>query len=208
MSEAKVYPVKDTAKARALVDDKQYQVMYNESVNNPDAFWGEHGKRLDWIKPYSQVKNTSFDHSGVSIKWYEDGTLNASVNCLDRHLETRGDQTAIIFEGDDPDHYHPGIDIACAVGTPVLTTASGYVEDISYDSTYGNMVMIRHNDSIMTVYAHNEKILVTAGQEILVGSRIALSGNSGKSTAPHLHYEVRLHNKPINPVENMYDEET
>jgi len=56
MSEAKVYPVKDTAKARALVDDKQYQVMYNESVNNPDAFWGEHGKRLDWIKPYSQVK--------------------------------------------------------------------------------------------------------------------------------------------------------
>ncbi len=102
MSEAKVYPVKDTAKARALVDDKQYQVMYNESVNNPDAFWGEHGKRLDWIKPYSQVKNTSFDHSDVSIKWYEDGTLNASVNCLDRHLETRGDQTAIIFEGDDP----------------------------------------------------------------------------------------------------------
>ena len=102
MSEAKVYPVKDTAKARALVDDKKYQVMYDESVNDPDAFWGEHGKRLDWIKPYSKVKNTSFDHADVSVKWYEDGTLNASVNCLDRHLETRGDQTAIIFEGDDP----------------------------------------------------------------------------------------------------------
>ena len=102
MSEGKVYPVKESAKSRALVDKEQYMAMYKESIENPDAFWGEHGKRLDWIKPYTTVKNTSYDRSNLSIKWFEDGTLNASANCLDRHLAERGDQTAIIFEGDDP----------------------------------------------------------------------------------------------------------
>jgi acetyl-CoA synthetase len=76
--------------------------MYRQSIENPDAFWGEHGKRLDWIKPYTKVKNTTFDYDNLSIKWFEDGQLNASANCLDRHLEKRGDQTAIIYEGDDP----------------------------------------------------------------------------------------------------------
>jgi acetyl-CoA synthetase len=76
--------------------------MYEASMADPDAFWGEHGKRLDWIKPYTKVKNTSFEPGNVSIKWYEDGTLNVAANCIDRHLETRGDQTAIIFEPDDP----------------------------------------------------------------------------------------------------------
>jgi acetyl-CoA synthetase len=75
--------------------------MYARSVTDPDGFWGEHGKRLDWIKPYTKVKNTSF-HPPVSIKWYEDGSLNVSANCIDRHLATRGDQVAIIWEGDDP----------------------------------------------------------------------------------------------------------
>jgi acetyl-CoA synthetase len=76
--------------------------MYAASMADPDAFWGEHGQRLDWIKPYTKVKNTSFEPGNVSIKWYEDGTLNVAANCIDRHLETRGDQTAIIFEPDDP----------------------------------------------------------------------------------------------------------
>jgi acetyl-CoA synthetase len=76
--------------------------MYEESVRNPDAFWGREAKRLDWIKPFTKVKNTSFDPGAVSIKWFEDGRLNVSVNCIDRHLSKRGDQTAIIFEGDDP----------------------------------------------------------------------------------------------------------
>ncbi|WP_250657569.1 acetate--CoA ligase [Alkalimarinus coralli] len=102
MSEGKVYPVKESAKSRALVDKEQYMAMYKDSIENPDAFWGEHGKRLDWIKPYKTVKNTSYDRNNLSIKWFEDGTLNASANCLDRHLAERGDQTAIIFEGDDP----------------------------------------------------------------------------------------------------------
>jgi acetyl-CoA synthetase len=86
----------------AHADAARYEEMYAASVSDPDSFWGEHGKRLDWIKPYSRVKNTSFDYQRVSIEWFEDGELNVSANCIDRHLETRGDQTAIIWESDDP----------------------------------------------------------------------------------------------------------
>ena len=101
MSE-KVYPVSPEIAANAHIDNEKYQAMYEQSVNDPDTFWGEAGKRLDWFKPYTKVKNTSFDPHNVDIRWYEDGTLNVSHNCLDRHLETRGDQVAIIWEGDDP----------------------------------------------------------------------------------------------------------
>jgi acetyl-CoA synthetase len=80
----------------------RYAKMYEASVNDPVAFWGEHGHRLDWIKPYTVVKDTSFSPPDVHARWFADGTLNAAVNCLDRHLEARGDQTAIIWEGDDP----------------------------------------------------------------------------------------------------------
>lgn len=97
-----VYPVTDAVASKALIDNAKYLEMYEQSVNDPDAFWGEHGKRLDWIKPYTKVKNTSFDPHNVDIKWFEDGTLNVAANCVDRHLATRGDQTAIIWEGDDP----------------------------------------------------------------------------------------------------------
>ena len=88
--------------AKAHVNAEGYAKMYSASSDDPDAFWGEHGKRLDWIKPYTKVKNTTFDYGNVSIKWYEDGVLNVAANCIDRHLATRGDQTAIIFEPDDP----------------------------------------------------------------------------------------------------------
>ncbi len=98
----KVYPVTAEWKQRAWVDNDKYLKMYERSVNDPEGFWGEMGQRLDWIKPYSKVKNTSFDPHNVSIKWYEDGVLNVSANCIDRHLEKRGDQVAIIWEGDDP----------------------------------------------------------------------------------------------------------
>jgi acetyl-CoA synthetase len=87
---------------RAYVDDAKYQAMYQASIRDPDTFWGEHGKRVDWIKPYTKVKNTSFDSHNVSIKWFEDGVLNVAANCVDRHLAKRGDQVAIIWEGDDP----------------------------------------------------------------------------------------------------------
>ena len=88
---------------RAHIDDAGYQAMYEASVKDPEGFWREQGQIIDWMTPYSSVSDVNYNKPDVSIKWYHDGTLNASVNCLDRHLETRGDQTAIIWEGDDPD---------------------------------------------------------------------------------------------------------
>ncbi|HBC06214.1 MAG TPA: acetate--CoA ligase [Rhodospirillaceae bacterium] len=102
MSEEHLFPVPDAVAKASLCTNDQYLEMYKQSVDDPDAFWGEQGKRLDWIKPYTKVKNVSYDYGNVSIKWYEDGSLNASVNCIDRHLAKRGDQVAIIWEGDDP----------------------------------------------------------------------------------------------------------
>ena len=98
----KTYPPSAEFAANSHADKATYDAMYQASMQDPDAFWGEHGKRLDWIEPYSKVKNTDFTLGQVEIKWYEDGTLNVAANCIDRHLETRGDQTAIIFEPDDP----------------------------------------------------------------------------------------------------------
>ncbi|WP_429164219.1 acetate--CoA ligase [Aeromonas rivipollensis] len=102
MSESKVYPVKAHIGSDALLDKEGYEAMYRASVQNPDAFWGEQGKILDWMTPYTRVKNTSYDPGHVSIKWFEDGLLNVSANCLDRHLAERGDKVAIIWEGDNP----------------------------------------------------------------------------------------------------------
>jgi acetyl-CoA synthetase len=98
----KVYNVPAEWASRAWINNEKYLAMYKRSVEDPNGFWGEVGKRIDWIKPYTKVKNTSFAPNNVSIKWYEDGTLNVSANCIDRHLKTRGDQVAIIWEGDDP----------------------------------------------------------------------------------------------------------
>ncbi|MEI7352829.1 AMP-binding protein, partial [Pectobacterium parmentieri] len=85
----------------ALINAQQYENMYRLSVDDPATFWGEQGKIVDWIKPYETIKNTSFDPGHIRIRWFEDGTLNVAANCLDRHLAERGDQTAIIWEGDD-----------------------------------------------------------------------------------------------------------
>ena len=81
----------------ALLLSADYQRLYAESLSDPEGFWGREGKRLDWISPYTKVKNTDFTFGKVSIKWFEDGVLNASVNCIDRHLATRGNKTAIIL---------------------------------------------------------------------------------------------------------------
>ena len=98
----KIYDVPADWSKRAFVDDAKYQEMYARSIKDPNGFWAEQAKRIDWIKPFTKVKNTSFDPHNVSIKWFEDGTLNVAYNCIDRHLAKRGDQTAIIWEGDDP----------------------------------------------------------------------------------------------------------
>ena len=102
MSEAHVYPVTAEFAKNAHIDKAKYEDMYGASIDDSETFWAEHGKRINWIKPYTKVRDVNFKTPGVSIKWFHDGTLNASANCLDRHLETRGDQTAIIWEGDDP----------------------------------------------------------------------------------------------------------
>jgi len=101
MSE-KVYDVPAEWKARAFIDDAKYQAMYAQSIKDPNGFWAEAAKRIHWTKPFTKVKNTSYDPHNVSIKWFEDGETNVSYNCVDRHLDKRGDQVAIIWESDDP----------------------------------------------------------------------------------------------------------
>ena len=107
MSDATIQSKSDAGPAGQItrkphVDAKGYAEMYAASVGDPETFWAEHGQRVDWIKPFTKVKNTSFEPGKIDIRWFEDGTLNVSANCIDRHLETRGDQTAIIWEPDDP----------------------------------------------------------------------------------------------------------
>ena len=93
---------KEAAMRTPHVNADQYKAMYDASLSDPETFWAAQGQRLDWIKPFTKVKDVSFDLGNVSIKWFEDGVLNVSANCIDRHLATRGDQTAIIWEPDDP----------------------------------------------------------------------------------------------------------
>jgi acetyl-CoA synthetase len=96
------YPVPAELASRALITAERYEELYARSVAEPEGFWREEAKRLDWIKPFTQVKNTSFDEHDFGIRWFEDGVLNVSANCLDRHLATRGSETALIWEGDEP----------------------------------------------------------------------------------------------------------
>ncbi|MGC3871784.1 acetate--CoA ligase [Halomonas sp. GXIMD04776] len=98
----KVYPVRKEFAANAWADKETYQRMYQQSVEDPETFWGEQAKGLEWFKAPTKIKHTTFDTHNVDIRWFEDGELNVSTNCLDRHLEKRGDQPAIIWEGDDP----------------------------------------------------------------------------------------------------------
>ena len=101
MSEVHTHRVKPAWKKAALIDNDTYLKWYKDSIKNPDKFWAKHGKRIDWFKPYTKARNASFTGK-VSIKWFEDGVTNVSYNCIDRHLKKRGNQTAIIWEGDNP----------------------------------------------------------------------------------------------------------
>jgi acetyl-CoA synthetase len=101
MSE-KIYDVSADWAKRAYADAAKYKEMYARSIKDPNGFWGEHGKRIDWIRPFTKVENVSFAPGNISIKWFEDGELNVAYNCIDRHLAKRADQTAILWEGDDP----------------------------------------------------------------------------------------------------------
>jgi acetyl-CoA synthetase len=100
--ETNIYPVSEASKERTLITAAQYEEMYSQSVNDNEGFWADQAKRVDWIKPFTKVKDVSFAKDDLHIRWYEDGTLNACYNCVDRHLESKGDDVAIIWEGDDP----------------------------------------------------------------------------------------------------------
>lgn len=99
---SQLYTVPDHIKSKAKINNDKYLEMYQQSVDDPDGFWREQGQRISWFTPYTKVKNTTFEPGNVSIKWFEDGTLNACYNCIDRHLDDKADKTAIIWEGDDP----------------------------------------------------------------------------------------------------------
>ena len=101
-TDAKTYAPSAEVIAKAHVNAATYDEMYAASIADPEAFWSEHGKRIDWIKPFTKVKDVSYAPGDIRIKWFYDGTMNVSANCIDRHLETRGDQTAIIWEPDEP----------------------------------------------------------------------------------------------------------
>src|SRR5690606_37555963 len=102
MSNGQIYPVSSDFARQAWANEETYERMYQESIENPEEFWRQHGTRIDWMKPYTKVKDVDFSRDNLQIRWFYDGTLNASVSCLDRHLPERAQQTAIIWEGDDP----------------------------------------------------------------------------------------------------------
>ncbi|MGO8914802.1 MAG: acetyl-coenzyme A synthetase N-terminal domain-containing protein, partial [Stellaceae bacterium] len=104
MSSTTVFPVPEAVARAAWVDEAQYVRLYEQSLSDPDGFWREQATRLHWIKPFTKVKNARFTGE-VAIKWFEDGTLNAAYNCIDRHLAERADQTAILWEGDSPEEH-------------------------------------------------------------------------------------------------------
>ncbi|MEL7230931.1 MAG: AMP-binding protein, partial [Pseudomonadota bacterium] len=102
MSNDPVYEVPSAFARQANLTPEKYKSMYAASISDPEAFWGEHGQRLDWMTPYTKVKDVSWDKESLSVEWYGDGVLNVSANCIDRHLKKRGDKVALIWEGDDP----------------------------------------------------------------------------------------------------------
>ncbi len=102
MSEEQVFPVPEAVAKTAWCDNEKYVQMYKRSVADPEGFWAEQAKRIDWIKPFTKTRDVNFQAPDVHIRWFADGTLNVSANCLDRHLAKRGDQVALLWEGDDP----------------------------------------------------------------------------------------------------------
>ena len=104
--QSQTYPPSAEVVKNAHIDAARYEEMYAASVADPEAFWAEHGKRIEWMKPFTQVKDVSWDKADLHVRWFADGTLNVTESCLDRQLETRGDKPAIIWEGDEPDDSH------------------------------------------------------------------------------------------------------
>jgi acetyl-CoA synthetase len=202
-----LYPVPADIAATALVDNAKYQEMYKASVSDPEGFWAEHGKRIDWIKPYTRVKNTSYDPHNVSIKWFEDGTLNVSANCVDRHLATRGDKPAIIWEGDDPSEHkiitykelHHEVNkfanVLHAMGVKKGDRVTLYLPMIP-EAAYAMLACARvgavHSivfggfspDSLaQRITGCDSKVVITADEGLRGGRKVALKANVDKAVA-------------------------
>jgi acetyl-CoA synthetase len=202
MSDDKIYKVKTEFANSAWIDNDKYLQMYQQSVINPDGFWREEAsKRIDWIKPFTKVRNVSFDDHKVDIRWFEDGTLNASANCLDRHLETRADQTAIIWEGDDPNdsknityrELHEQVsrfanalrgqgvrkgDVVC-IYMPMIPEAAVAMLACTRIGAIHSVVFGGFSPDALAgrIEDSNSKIVITADEGVRAGKKVALKAN-------------------------------
>ena len=201
MSE-KTYPVTAEWAQRAYIDAAKYAELYARSISDPDGFWGDEGRsRIDWIKPFTKVKNTSFAPDAVSIKWFEDGVTNVTMNCIDRHLATRGDKTAIIWEGDDPtqsrhisyrelyEHVCRFANVLKAQGAQKGDTITIYMPMIP-EAAYAMLACARIGAVHSVVFGGfspdslagrikdcSSKLLITADEGVRGGRKIALKAN-------------------------------
>ena len=200
-----VFKVPGSWSASAHVDDAKYQEMYAKSVLDPESFWGEHGKRIDWIKPYTRAKRTSFAPGQVSIEWFDDGTTNVSLNCIDRHLAKRADQIAIIWEGDNPKEsksitYRQLHDEVCrfanvlkAHGVKKGDTVTIYLPMIP-EAAYAMLACARigavHSivfggfspDALASrIEAGNSRIVITADESLRAGKKVPLKVNANEA---------------------------
>jgi acetyl-CoA synthetase len=200
MSE-KIYDVSAEWKKRAFINQAKYLEMYARSVSDPNGFWAEQAKRVDWIKPFHKVENTSFAPGKISIKWFEDGVLNVAWNCIDRHLAKRGDQTAIIWEGDDPSQskhitYRQLHDEVCRMANILRTRNVGKGDRVTIylpmipEAAYAMLACARIGAIHSVVFAGfspdslaqritdcKSKVVITADEGLRGGKKVPLKAN-------------------------------
>lgn len=206
MSEVSVYPVSDNVRQAALINDEQYEAMYQASINDPESFWAEQAQRIQWQKPFSRVKDVSLDKNDLHIRWFDDGILNVTESCLDRHLAQRGDETAILWEPDSETQEHRHIsynELASEVsrlanGLKSLGVKKGDVVTLYMpmvpEATMAMLACARVGAVHSVVFGGfspealagrieggNSKIVITADEGLRAGKRVALKNNVDKA---------------------------